>query len=127
MVSERELFQYQSTQWSKVHLKLVSVPTSGFSSRKFAVVSNPKGKVDVIESLSTDQLAGGLQYMQLHQEPLYKQLNIDLMQCSLAQGGYLFIGALNKLFLIDMTRDFTIISQCCFKRHVFSICAVSTN
>ena len=111
MVSEKELFQYQSTQWSKVHLKLVSVPTSGFSSRKFVVVGNPKGKVDVIESLSSDQAAGGgLQYMQLHQAPLHKQLNIDLMQCSLAQGGYLFIGALNKLYLIDMTREFTIVS-----------------
>ena len=49
------------------------------------------------------------------------------MQCSLAHGSYLFIGALNKLYLIDMANEFSIVAQLIMKRHIFTICSASAN
>ena len=49
------------------------------------------------------------------------------MQCSFVQEDYLFIGASNKLYLFDITRDFVMVSQVSLKRQVFTICAMSAN
>ncbi len=74
------------------------------------IMGNPSGKVDVIAHGNNE---------------VYKQLPIDLMHCSLVQGTHLFIGAANKLYLIDMAQDFKIVSSCSFKRQVSTICAMS--
>ena len=92
-----------------MHLTLVKVP-NGLTSKKYIVVGDPNGKVDVIE--------------QGHKEP-YKQLPIEFMHCSFVHGSNLFIGANNRFYLVDMARDFTIVSHCTTKRHIFSICAMS--
>ena len=47
------------------------------------------------------------------------------MQCSAVHGSHLFIGAGSKIYLVDMSRDFEIVSHCNFSRHIFSICAMS--
>ena len=51
-------------------MTLVTVP-SGFHSKKYIVVGNPAGKVDIIEHGC---------------DTTYKQLPIEMMQCSLVQG-----------------------------------------
>ena len=78
----------------------------------YIVVSNPAGRVDVIEHGS--------------KEP-YKSLPIEMMYCSFMQGNHLFIGALNKVYLVDVSRDFEIVSSCTFNRHVSSICSMNPN
>jgi len=104
------VYQYKAA-WSKVHLTLVRVP-NGFSSKKYLVVGNPNGRVDIIEHG--------------HKEA-YKQLAIESMQCSYIHGSNMLIGASNRLFLVDMSRDFAIVSHCTTKRHIFTICAMSSH
>ena len=62
------VFKYESS-WStnKVHLNLVTVP-GGLNNKKYILVGNPAGKVDVIEHASNE---------------VYKQLPIELMHCSI--------------------------------------------
>lgn len=79
---------------------MVTVP-NGFQTKKYIVVGNPAGRIDIIEHGAHEA---------------YKQLPIEMMHCSLIQGNYLFIGASNKLYLIDMTQEFKIISICSLKR-----------
>ena len=62
------VFTYEgATNWSKVHLNMVMLP-SGFASTKYMIMGNPTGKVDVIAHGSNE---------------VYKQLAIDMMHCSL--------------------------------------------
>ena len=92
------IFQFQGT-WGKVHLSMVTVP-NGFTPQKYLVVSNPAGKVDIIE----------------YGRQAYKHLQIESMQCTHVQGSYLFIGAANKMYLLDMAQEFTIVSQLTLSR-----------
>ena len=64
---------------------MVTVP-NGFTPQKYLVVGNPAGKVDIIE----------------YGRQTYKHLQIESMQCTHVQGSYLFIGAANKMYLLDM-------------------------
>lgn len=59
------VFQYQNN-WSKVHLQLVTVP-DGFNPKKYILIGNPNGKVDLIEHGQTK---------------VYKELPIENMHCS---------------------------------------------
>ena len=82
----------------------------GHTIKKYIVCGNPSGKVNIIEHGT---------------KVVYKELPIDLMQCSMVHGSHLFIGAGSKVYLVDLDRDFEIISHCSFSRQVFSICPMT--
>lgn len=75
-------------------------------------MSNAEGFVDIIEK-------GALLPC--------KQLPIDSMQCSIRVDQYLLIGSSNKLYLIDLKKDFTILTHIALSRHIFSICFMNSH
>ena len=56
-----------------------------------------------------------------------KRLPIEAMQCSLRVDNHLLIGSANKLYLIDLKKDFTVVSHIALSRHIFSICFMNSH
>ena len=93
---------------SGTHINMVSMPRD--ASRKFLVMSNAEGTVDVLEK--------GAHYP-------CKQLAIDNMQCSFQLGSHLLIGSGSKLFLVDVAEDFAVLGHISLSKPIFSICAMN--
>lgn len=86
-------------------MNVITMP--GSSAKKYVILSNADGKVDVIEKGA---------------QTAYKQLPIDMMQCSLQMGSNLIIGSTSKLFLVDLSQDFAILGHIGLSRHIFCLC-----
>ena len=90
-------------------MNLVTLPSD--PTRKYVIVSTSDGKVDIIEK---------------GDQNIYKQLPIDMVQCSIQIEGYLLIGAASKLYLVDINNDFAMCGHIGLTRHVFCICQMSS-
>lgn len=103
------VFQFQKST-SGIHFNSVSFDVNKIK-KTFFVVSNADGYVDIIEKGA---------------QQAYKQLPIETMQCSLRVDNHLLIGSANKLYLIDVKKDFTVLSHIAMSRHIFSICFMNS-
>ena len=104
------VFQFQKST-SGIHFNSVSFDVNK-ERKTFFVVSNADGFVDIIDKDSLQ---------------VCKQLPIETMQCSLRVDHYLMIGSANKLYLVDLKKDFNVLSHIALSRHIFSICFMNSH